>query len=167
MTHHPTRVLAVIGAALVLMIGGAVAYAAIPAADGTITACMLKPGGTIRLIDAEAGATCKKTEQKVEWNQEGQPGPPGVLSPDDLYTATNNGGEDVLAGFDAYSLCDVGDTVLGAITMHVSGSTRWELNEIEHTATGAEGMGLLVYDQGAPHGSLVRAQCLDTAEPSH
>ena len=55
MNHSPIRALAVIGAALVLMAGGAMAYAAIPSASGTIAACMLKPGGTIRLIDVEAG----------------------------------------------------------------------------------------------------------------
>ena len=39
---------------------------------------MVKPGGTIRLIDAEAGATCKKGEQLVTWNSQGQPGADGV-----------------------------------------------------------------------------------------
>ena len=70
----PIRVLAVIGAALVLMIGGAVAYAAIPAADGTITACYTKPSSALRIINAESGATCKRGETKVKWNAEGQPG---------------------------------------------------------------------------------------------
>ena len=37
--------------------------------DGTITACMKPPAGTIRLIDAEAGATCQKGEKKVTWSQ--------------------------------------------------------------------------------------------------
>jgi hypothetical protein len=73
------RALIVIGAALALGIGGGIAIADIPSStDGTITACMVKPGGTIRLIDAEAGATCKKGEAKVEWNAEGQPGQDGV-----------------------------------------------------------------------------------------
>ena len=73
MNLNPTRVLAVIGAALVLMIGGAVAYAQIPSTDGTVTACMVKTSGTIRLIDAEAGATCRSTEKQVTWNQAGSP----------------------------------------------------------------------------------------------
>ena len=78
MNLNPIRVLAVVGAALVLMIGGAVAYAQIPSTDGTITACMVKTSGTIRLIDAEAGATCRSTEKEVTWNQAGQPGIDGV-----------------------------------------------------------------------------------------
>ena len=74
-----TRTLIVGGAVLALGVGGGVAIADIPSStDGTVTACMLKPGGTIRLIDAQAGAVCKKGEIKVEWNAEGQPGTDGT-----------------------------------------------------------------------------------------
>lgn len=41
-----------------LLVGGAVAYAAILASDGTITACRRTSGGQVgalRVIDAEAG----------------------------------------------------------------------------------------------------------------
>ena len=76
MKHMPNRALIVIGAALALGIGGGVAVAQIPSSDGTITACMTPPAGTIRLIDAEAGATCKKGEKQVTWNEAGQPGRP-------------------------------------------------------------------------------------------
>ncbi|HZQ64875.1 MAG TPA: hypothetical protein VFA66_06590 [Gaiellaceae bacterium] len=34
-----------------VLIGGGVAYATIPSGDGVYFACMLKSGGTIRLID--------------------------------------------------------------------------------------------------------------------
>jgi hypothetical protein len=57
--------------------------AAIPAADGTITACM-KQDGTIRLIDTEAGVSCKDNEKRVTWSQTGPQGavgpegPPGI-----------------------------------------------------------------------------------------
>ena len=79
MNLNPTRVLAVIGAALVLMIGGAVAYASDPRRPTAPSpACMVKTSGTIRLIDAEAGATCRSTEKEVTWNQAGQPGIDGV-----------------------------------------------------------------------------------------
>src|SRR6476620_8548334 len=70
------RVLAVIGAALVLMIGGAVAFAQIPAADGTISSCYMKSTGTIRIIDT--GVACKKGETSLTWNQKGQPGTNGT-----------------------------------------------------------------------------------------
>jgi hypothetical protein len=68
----------VLGAALV---GGAVAAgwasAQIPSsADGTITACMLKATGTLRVIDAQSGAACFVTETKLTWG--GAPKPSGV-----------------------------------------------------------------------------------------
>ena len=79
MKQMPNRALIVIGAALALGIGGGVAVAQIPSStDGTITACMTTPAGTIRLIDAQAGATCKKSEKKVTWSEAGQPGTDGV-----------------------------------------------------------------------------------------
>ncbi|MGH3506790.1 MAG: hypothetical protein ACRDO2_06260 [Nocardioidaceae bacterium] len=79
MRHSHARTLIVGGAVLALGIGGGVAIADIPSSnDQTITACMTKPGGTIRLIDSESGATCKKSEQVVTWNTEGQPGADGV-----------------------------------------------------------------------------------------
>jgi hypothetical protein len=45
-----------------------VAAASIPSSEGIVTACA-KQDGTIRLIDAEAGATCKANEQTVTWGQ--------------------------------------------------------------------------------------------------
>ena len=66
-----------IGAALVLMIGGAMAYAAIPAADGTITGCVLKSSGVVRIIDT-AKEKCKSNRADRPWNQAGQPGADGV-----------------------------------------------------------------------------------------
>ena len=167
---RPRTLIAVVVAAGLLAFGGnLIAQAAIPSATKVFTACVNKTSGAVRLIDAEATppVQCKSSEFRTTWNQAGQPGPPGVLSPDDLYTASNNAGNEVLSGFFATSLCDVGDTVLGAIVVHVSGSDRWDLEQVEETGTGAVGMSVLVYDQGTPHGGLVRAQCLDTAAPSH
>lgn len=65
--------------ALVLAVVG-VAAAAIPAADGTFTACV-KSDGTLRLIDAEARATCKANERTVTWSQTGPAGPRGPEGP--------------------------------------------------------------------------------------
>ena len=78
MKYLPNRALIVIGAALAFGIGGGIAVAQIPASDGTITGCVAKPGGTVRIIDAEGGAVCKKGEQTVPWNQAGVPGQDGV-----------------------------------------------------------------------------------------
>jgi len=77
MKFIPTRAVTVIGAALVLMIGGAVAYAQIPATDGTITGCVLKSSGQVRIIDT-AKESCRSTETTVPWNQAGQPGTNGT-----------------------------------------------------------------------------------------
>jgi hypothetical protein len=60
-----------------------IAYATIPGSDGTISVCYRSHGGALRVIDADAGATCAKNEQPLRWNQQGPrgdqgpPGPPG------------------------------------------------------------------------------------------
>jgi hypothetical protein len=114
MKVSPARTLIVGGAALVLGIGGGVAIADIPSSDnGTITACMTKPGGTIRLIDAEVGATCKKGETKVEWNAQGQPGANGVSG----YEIVREQGDDVIQvstnAIGREALCPEGKVPLG------------------------------------------------------
>jgi hypothetical protein len=76
MKRSPARVLVVIGAAIVLMIGGAVAYAQIPSADGTIRACY-DNSGSLRVLDE--GASCPKNwKGPISWNQKGQPGADGA-----------------------------------------------------------------------------------------
>src|SRR3954466_4837412 len=51
---------------LVLLVGGTVAYAAVPSASGVLTACVQKSTGAVRLIDVEKNppATCSNTEFK-------------------------------------------------------------------------------------------------------
>jgi hypothetical protein len=76
-----------------VVIGGT-AFAAIPSkSNGVITGCYSKKTGALRLIDAEAGRTCKQDERKVTWNVKGRrgargpqglPGEPGVVVLDDL-----------------------------------------------------------------------------------
>ena len=48
------------------------AYAAIPSADGTISAC-LNSKGALKVIDAAAGASCPDGQQLLAWNQQGRP----------------------------------------------------------------------------------------------
>jgi hypothetical protein len=60
-----------------LVVAGGVAYAAIPGADGTISGCYRTIDGTLRVIDAEAGQTCRSGEKPITWSQTGPPGPPG------------------------------------------------------------------------------------------
>ena len=68
---------ALLGAVATLAIGS-VAWATIPDASGVIHACV--KNGAPRIIDAGAGESCKPTEQSLDWNQAGQPGPPGGVS---------------------------------------------------------------------------------------
>jgi hypothetical protein len=39
----------------------------IPSSDGTITACRNNQSGALRIIDAEAGQTCKASETQLTW----------------------------------------------------------------------------------------------------
>jgi hypothetical protein len=183
MKFIPTRALIVVGAALALGLGGGIAIADIPSSgDGTITACMLTSSGTIRLIDAEAGTTCKKGEQKVEWNQQGVPGEDGedgtdaLLAP--IYRTTNvqqlQDDPDVK---DYETQCDTGDIVLTGITSFnaiVPGTD--DINNLSvfsgpRTPTGPgdrEGWRLRV--SALPPAVVnisVSARCLDTALPLH
>jgi hypothetical protein len=71
----PSRALIVLGAALALGIGGGVAVAQIPSADGTIRACY-DGGGALKVIDE--GKTCPKGwKGPITWNQQGVPGQDG------------------------------------------------------------------------------------------
>ena len=77
--NHTLRSVAIgVTAGVLAATGVTVAVAQIPSADGTVTACYDQARRPFRLIDAEAGATCKKGEQLVSWNSQGQPGADGV-----------------------------------------------------------------------------------------
>jgi Collagen triple helix repeat (20 copies) len=73
-------VAALVGGAIVMVLAGGVAWAAIPSDGSVYTACMLKNVGTVRLIDKSLPAgnlmsRCKPAlEIEVSWNQEGQQG---------------------------------------------------------------------------------------------
>jgi type VI secretion system secreted protein Hcp len=64
--------------AAALVAGGAVALAAIPAADGTIHGCYATggtPTGALRIVDE--GVNCGAGETAISWNQRGPVGPAG------------------------------------------------------------------------------------------
>ena len=65
-------------AAVALVVAGGVAYGAIPAADGTITACYAKSGGAMRVIDVKKGQACTTSEKVLTLNQQGPIGPSGA-----------------------------------------------------------------------------------------
>lgn len=73
---HRKRLLVLGG---LLAIAGAVAgiaLAAIPGSDGTITGCITKSGGKLRVIDATV-TNCKSNEQRLDWNVQGPAGTDG------------------------------------------------------------------------------------------
>jgi hypothetical protein len=73
-----------------LIVGGVwavrVAYATIPDSGGVIHACYDTGKGKLRVIDTEAGATCRAQEVALSWNQTGPRGP------SDGYVASLRGG---------------------------------------------------------------------------
>jgi hypothetical protein len=65
--------IALIALGLLALVAG-VAYAAIPASDGTISGCYEKRTGLLRVIDKEAGKTCLSFENPISWNQHANAG---------------------------------------------------------------------------------------------
>lgn len=69
-----------VGGMLVLAVAlaGGIAFAAIPdSPGGPIHGCYDKSGG-LRVIDPSTGASCKKYETSLDWNQAGVPGGNGT-----------------------------------------------------------------------------------------
>jgi hypothetical protein len=64
-----------------LLLGGSVAYAAIPDSQGVIHACRNAKSGALRVIDTDKGQTCGKDEAALSWNQTGPQGPAGPAGP--------------------------------------------------------------------------------------
>jgi hypothetical protein len=70
-------------AAVALGVGTAAASGAIPSgSDGVIHGCYQKPGllanpGAVRVIDKEAGQSCRSNETALPWNQKGTKGDSG------------------------------------------------------------------------------------------
>lgn len=67
----------VLAAAALWLLPVSEAQAAIPGADGVYAGCYNKSDKRIRVIDAEAGETCKDGETQITWNQTGPSGPVG------------------------------------------------------------------------------------------
>lgn len=69
-------ILLILSTVIVLTVAG-VAFGAIPDSDGVIHGCYLKGDGGLRVIDTEAGETCRSAETELLWNQTGPQGPQG------------------------------------------------------------------------------------------
>lgn len=60
------------------------AFAAIPSGDGRIDGCYGRSNGQLRVVDREAGESCRNSELPISWNArgpKGDPGPPGPTGP--------------------------------------------------------------------------------------
>jgi hypothetical protein len=57
---------------------GGVAYSSIPDPQGVIHGCYDNTTGALRVIDTGGSGVCRGGETVLDWNQQGQPGPPGV-----------------------------------------------------------------------------------------
>jgi hypothetical protein len=78
------HIAALLGAvAIAVLSGGAgLAAASIPnSGTGVITGCYQMAYGSLRVIDAQAGATCNPSEKQLNWNQTGPQGPAGPTGP--------------------------------------------------------------------------------------
>jgi len=72
-------VLVALAACACVAIAAGIGYAAIPDGGGVISACYVKKTGELRVVDAEADASCRKTERAISWAAGG-----GISSPGDL-----------------------------------------------------------------------------------
>jgi hypothetical protein len=91
-----------------LVAGGGATFAAIPdSGDAEIHGCYANKGGALRVIDAEAGATCNNRETALPWNQQGQPGTNGSDAASAVIGRTGGA-----FGFDEYWAAPSGTSVV-------------------------------------------------------
>jgi hypothetical protein len=68
--------------ATAVVVGIGTAIATIPSTpDNVITGCYANANGGLRVIDKQAGASCKASETEVSWNQKGVKGDTGATGP--------------------------------------------------------------------------------------
>lgn len=65
------------GVAVVALGAAGLALASIPSSTGVINTCYTRGGG-FRVIDTEAGQSCRRFENALSWNQRGAQGAPGA-----------------------------------------------------------------------------------------
>ena len=81
MGRHPVASGAAGALLVTVLVGGGVAYSAIPSAGGVISGCYNDKSGQLRVVDVDAGQSCGRNEVAVSWNQTGAPGPQGPAGP--------------------------------------------------------------------------------------
>ncbi|MEA2195117.1 MAG: type secretion system secreted protein Hcp [Solirubrobacteraceae bacterium] len=95
--------------------GGALAAAAIPGPDGTITGCYTSAGGqkgSLRVLDD--GQACGKGETEIKWNQKGVPGDRGPTGADGAAGAQGPAGPQGPAGANGSEALLIGGEALNS-----------------------------------------------------
>jgi hypothetical protein len=69
-----------IGLVAGVVLGGTYAFGAV-GGGGVITGCYDKQNGNLRLIDKQAGKSCRRSERQISWNKQGPQGPAGPAGP--------------------------------------------------------------------------------------
>lgn len=80
------RIIIIFSAVIAAILAVGIAYASIPAADGTINGCYKNANGDLIVIDS--AATCPTGHTALNWNQTGPAGPPGQSGVTSFYTVT-------------------------------------------------------------------------------
>lgn len=81
MLHQLRKMAPIAWMAAGALVGGGVALASIPDSGGVIHGCY-DARGKLRVIDAEAGETCRTHEVALSWNETGPQGPQGLEGPE-------------------------------------------------------------------------------------
>ena len=77
-----TRMIVAAGFCIALGTTAVTAFAEIPnTSTGEIESCYQTKDGSLRVVDTQAGGTCRKGETPLAWDQHGQPGPQGPAGP--------------------------------------------------------------------------------------
>ena len=99
-----------VAAGALLALAAGVSYAAIPSSNGTITGCVGPNGGDLKVINAEAGASCSKGQTQLSWNQQGPAGQNGVSG---YETVTAKSDVDSTHDKTVFASCPPGKKALG------------------------------------------------------
>lgn len=112
--------------AVLLLVGAGVAYAtgSLPfvGSDGTITACVQRVTGELRLQGTTVKHCNARTEQTLTWSQQGPQGDPGVDGRSVVATAIDQGASDC-AGLGGFSLAYDDGTSIGTVCNGATGAT--------------------------------------------
>ena len=173
----PAMVIAVI--ALLVALGG-MAAASIPGKGGVITACYLKTGGSLRVLNASrpaASGRCHRNERTLTWNQlgrqgirgvKGHTGPPGPTegtSADIFSNTSQNLAVDATRDASAFTTTQAGHVFVSKFIGSISATCTTEANvRFVLVVDGARVPGSFV--DSVPNGTMVSNVTLTGVTPT-